>query len=212
MSRLQQYFLQIFLPCILFSGVASAQQSYVDKFLNHEITITYDDHKVVAHVKPAEDVSVTSDRHYYWFAGNKINITQGGYSEKLLNGEYQDFYQNKNLKEAGDFDKGLKSGIWKNWTEDGVLKDQFSFSKGKKNGAYFLFDVQGRVTEKGGYQNDLLNGKQERFRADSTVVLYYKEGKIIHRKSFLPKLPKLPKFMQKVFPPKAASPKQPIQP
>jgi len=211
MRQFQLYFLLVLLPVILFSGAARAQQSFVDGYLSHQFTVNYDEHTVVAHVKPADEVKALSDRRYFWFAGNHINSTQGGYSDQLLNGGYQDFYLNKNLKEAGYFDKGLKSGIWKNWTEDGLLKDQFSFSKGKRKGLYILYGTQGIVLEKGHYENDLLNGKQEKFRADSTIVTYYKDGKIDQRKSFLPKLPKMPKFIRKVFPQEPAHPQQPVQ-
>jgi len=210
MRRFQLYFLPFFFCCI-FSGVASAQQSYVDGLLTYKITVNYEDHKIVAHVEPIEDFKPMSDRHYYWFSGNRINITQGGYSDKLLNGDYTDFYLNKNLKEAGFFKNGLKTGVWKSWTEDGILKDQFSFAKGEKNGVYFRYDPLGKVGEKGNYEKDLLDGKQEKFRADSTVVLYYKAGKIIQRKSFLSKLPKMPKFIQKVFPSKTANAPAPVK-
>lgn len=179
-----------------YSGTANAQ-SYVETMLTYKVTVHYPEHTVIAHTEPVEKVSLLNDRLYYWYGGNQISITQGGYSGKLLNGDYQDIYGNKNLKESGIFKEGLKTGIWKNWTDEGVLKDEFTFHKGKRKGTYFRYDQHGKVAEKGNFQDDLLNGKQEIMKSDSTVVVYYKQGKAVQKKSILPK------FIYKVFPKKS---------
>jgi hypothetical protein len=202
MKQIFLRFLQPFIGILLLSGTVHAQ-SYVEKMLSYKVTAHYPEHMVNAHVKPAGTVVVLSDRQYYWFSGNQINITQGGYSGKLLNGDYEDLYNNKNLKTTGAFEQGLKTGTWKNWTEEGILKDQFSFHAGQKNGPYFKYDSLGKVIEKGFYQDDLLNGKQETVSGDSTTVVYYKQGKVRPQKSILPK------FIYKVFPKKTTKPNQP---
>ena len=68
--------------------------------------------------------------YYFWYGANLIHFTQGGYSGKLLNGEYNEYYLNKNLKEQGFFKAGLKDGIWKSWNEDGSLAQQATWKKG----------------------------------------------------------------------------------
>ena len=196
MKQLICNFLKLFITGIFLSGTVSAQ-SYVDGYLTHAITVHYPGHTIKAHVKPAEHVSLSNDKWYYWFSGNLINSTQGGYSGKLLNGDYQDYYMNKNLKEAGLFDKGLKNGNWKSWMENGILTNQYYFKEGKKDGLYLKYDSTGRISEKGYYANDLLSGKQETVTADSTRVIYYKDGKIIEKKSIIPK------FIYKILPKKA---------
>lgn len=195
MNRTYLRFLQLFIWGILISGTANAQ-SFVETMLTYKVTVHYPGHTVTAHVKPTEKFSVSSDQLYYWFSGNQISITQGGYSGKPLNGDYEDVYDSKNLKESGSFDEGLKSGVWKSWTEEGLLINQYTFRKGRKNGAYAKYDKRGKVMEKGAYHNDLLDGKQETVSADSTRVVWYKDGKIKQPKSILPK------FIYKVFPKK----------
>lgn len=69
-------------------------------------------------------------RFYYWYNANAIQSTQGGYSGKLLNGLYTEYYLNKNLKEEGVFNKGLKTGLWKSWNEDGTLNHTARWRKG----------------------------------------------------------------------------------
>lgn len=185
MNRRYIQFLMIFLVGI--GTLKVNAQSYSDIFLSHRVTVRSDDHTVVAYVKPVKGVSILNDRTYYWFSGNQINTTQGGYSGKLLHGEYQDFYSNKKLKESGDFSKGLKDGIWKTWNENGILNELFTFKNGQRNGVYTKYDQTGGVIEKGSYKNDLLSGQQTISVGDSVKVISYKGGKVKQNKSMLPK-------------------------
>lgn len=197
MNHLYIRFLRTLLFVLLLSGSAKAQ-SYVEKMLTYGVTAQYPDHQINAHVKPTGTVRALNDREYYWFSGSQINITQGGYSGKLLNGGYEDLYTNKNLKASGAFDEGLKSGVWKSWTEEGILKDEYTFDKGLKNGAYIKYDTAGKVKEKGVYHQGLLDGKQETVSGDSVMVLHYHHGKIKPQKSLMPK------FIRKLLPKKGA--------
>lgn len=124
-------------------------QRYVKDVLTHKVVINQVDRSIVAYVKPVKQVSLDTDKRYYWFSTNQINSTQGGFSGKLLNGSYQEFYASKQLKESGYLDKGLKSGVWKNWDESGKLKDDYSWKSGKMNGVYHKYDSVGKVQEMG---------------------------------------------------------------
>lgn len=179
---------------LLTANVTYAQRSVIDKYMTHKVVINEVSHDVVAYVKPVEGVVPQSDRTYYWFSANKINSTQGGYSGRLLNGSFQDFYPNKNLKESGLFRGGLKSGKWKSWTESGRLNGEYTWSAGKKNGPYIKYDSLGNVSEKGKYRNDLLNGKQRTFAAGQEQVVLYKKGKITTRRKL-----KMPAFISNIF-------------
>jgi hypothetical protein len=186
--------------CIVLNTVTGQAQiklepSYVDKMLSHKITIHYTDHLVIATVNPVDVVSLESNYIYHWFSGNQINTTQGAYSGKLLNGLYEDFYLNKNLRESGNFLNGLKTSNWKSWTDNGILKDEYTYKQGAKSGPYTKYDLKGLVAEKGYYTADLLNGKQETVLTDSTIVVYYKDGKVIQRKSIIPNF--IHKFLKK---------------
>lgn len=70
--------------------------------------------------------------HYFWYNSGAIHETQGGYSGRLLNGQYTAYYLNKNLKEQGLFKKGLKDGTWKSWREDGSLLATVTWKRGKE--------------------------------------------------------------------------------
>jgi len=197
---------QIWMVCmLLMSGIGAYGQSYTDILENRKVTVNYPDHTVTAYLKPVESISVDSELSYTWFSGNQIRVTQGGYSGRLLNGFYQDFYLDKNLKEAGNYEKGLKQGLWKSWDAEGVLKEELNWKGGRKNGYYWKYTEKGLLLEKGKYHNDVLRGKQFLYPglklltgADSVKVLHYKNGTVVQPKRFLPKI-STPKFIKKLF-------------
>lgn len=193
---MKQNYLYILVLLYTLNVIPAHAQSYVESMLTYKVTVHYSDYNVVAHVEPVEKISLSSDKTYFWFGGNQIHTTQGGYSGKLLNGTYEELYPEKSLKESGNFKEGLKTGIWKNWTKEGILIEEFHFHKGRKQGPYVRFDKLGKMAEKGMYKDDQLEGKQEKVVADSTVTVYYKSGKVVQRKSIFPK------FIHKIFPKK----------
>jgi antitoxin component YwqK of YwqJK toxin-antitoxin module len=196
MSVFNKFFINLLCALCLFIGTAQAQ-SYVEGYLTHKVTVHYPDHTVIAHVKPVANLSLDVNKMYHWFGANQINITQGGYHGKPLNGSYEDFYNNKNLRESGEFEKGLKVGEWKSWTDNGILKAQYQYSSGQKNGSYIKYDSAGKIAERGSFQHDQLNGKQEILSTDSVSTVYYKQGKVIQKKSLVPK------FIYKILPKKS---------
>jgi hypothetical protein len=175
-----------FLTVIMLQGSVVNAQSYKSALVSDKIIVNYNEHMVVAFTKPVKNKPAYRDQDFYWFSGQTINHTRGGYSGKLLNGKYEDFYLNKSLKSSGWFNQGLKAGSWRNWDEKGNLTDEYSWSKGKKNGKYFKFDLSGKQTESGKYKNDLLNGKQT-LTQDSIQVRYFTDGKERLKHQYVPK-------------------------
>ncbi len=123
----------LFVCFFLFSISAGAQK--LPDFGFNKVRIAEDDKTILAEI-----ISVNSNPKakpglfYYWYTANSIHVTQGGFSGKLLNGTYTEFYLNKNLEEQGNFKKGLKNGVWKRWNEDGTLDRVTEW----KNGAMLL--------------------------------------------------------------------------
>ncbi|HTK19617.1 MAG TPA: hypothetical protein VL442_08900 [Mucilaginibacter sp.] len=112
---------KIILIFFCFLSVSVYAQKIPDYGLNR-VRITQRDQSIIAELEPESSaVSAKSSLHYYWYSANIIHETQGGYSGRLLGGQYSVFYPNKTLKEQGSFRKGLKVGVWKIWQEDGTL-------------------------------------------------------------------------------------------
>jgi len=119
---------------------------------------------------------------YYWYSGNQVNVTQGSYSGKLLNGPYREFFLNKNLKTEGSFELGRKTGVWKTWNEKGMLCDIVAWKNGIKNGRYILYGADGKMIESGINKLDKPNGPVHFYpKPDSVVTVYYKKGVVTPR-------------------------------
>jgi antitoxin component YwqK of YwqJK toxin-antitoxin module len=146
-----------------------------------KVRITEADKTTVAEIRPVDDEpNIATDRLYYWYSANRIHQTQGGYSGKLLNGLFEEYYFNKNLKTQGSFKKGLKSGIWKSWNDNGSLNEEMTWKNGLKNGHFYQYDSAGHLKETGKYKNDLLNGKVTQINEKGTEeITWYKKGVVV---------------------------------
>jgi len=166
----------IFMFCVF----SAAGQKIPDYGLN-KVRITAGDKVIQAELKPVNsDPNVETDRFYYWYSSNIVHVTQGGFSGRLLNGKYTEYYLNKNIKEEGVFDKGLKKSAWKNWNDMGILLQFYSWKKGMKDGKFSLFDDYGNLKQNGHYHHNLLNGKVTTYAENgSTTIVNYKNGVII---------------------------------
>ena len=125
----------------------------------------------ISHVQSLEPV--LPNRNYYWYTHHQINKTQGGYSGRLLDGIYREFYKNKNIKELGYYASGLQTGKCTSWNEDGYLQEIVEWKEGLKNGRYQKFEGQ-KVIESGTYRSGLLHGK----------VRFFSSNKLIEAKIF----------------------------
>lgn len=150
------------------------------------------DKVVQADLVPIEsDPAVETDKLYYWSSGNAIHTTQGGFSGKLLNGSYAEYYLNKNLKVRGQFKGGLKDGVWKNWNENGILTELYHWDKGERSGKFELFGNDGKMRQTGYYNNDLLHGEFTTYAVDGKAeTVNYRNGKTTEKQSsgFLDKI------------------------
>lgn len=164
---------------ILFPFICNAQIVPTDAF--QKIRITQADRTLLAEIKPINTMPKAKPGLWYsWYAANQINTTQGGFSGKLLNGDYKEWYLNKNLKEQGQFERGLKSGVWKTWREDGTLSAMYTWKNGQHHGLFVVYNEKGLPQSQGNYQYDLLHGKIKNFiTADSTETTRYKNGKVV---------------------------------
>ena len=132
------------------------------------------------------DPALETGKLYYWTSSNAIHTTQGGFSGKLLNGNYAEYYLNKNLKVQGQFRGGLKDGVWKNWTENGTLTEIYRWDRGERCGKFEMFGDDGKLKQTGYYKNDLLHGEFKTYTSNGKAEsVYYRYGKVTEKSSFL---------------------------
>jgi hypothetical protein len=121
---------KILLLLFLILSVSAYAQKLPDMGLT-KVRINEADQTILAEIGPAgSNPAVKPGLFYYWYSANTIHSSQGGFSGTLLNGQYTEYYLNKNLKQQGTFKKGLKDGAWKNWNEDGTLSQTATWKKG----------------------------------------------------------------------------------
>lgn len=157
------------------------------------VRIIQPDKIIQADIKPiGSDPSMDVSLLYYWYSSNAIHITQGGFSGKLLNGVYTEYYLNKNLKEQGRFKKGLKSGIWKTWADNGNLLQTFTWKNGARSGVFYSYSKDGKVQQTGKYSHDHLNGRVLTYAENGVPEeTFYRDGALQAKSS-------KPSFWQKI--------------
>jgi hypothetical protein len=166
---------------LLFVISASANAQKIPDYGFNKVRITEGDKIIQVELKPIKDApDVETDRQYFWYGSNIIHITQGGFSGRLLNGEY---YLNKNLKEQGVFNEGLKKGVWKNWDENGNLIQFYTWKDGVKDGKFTLYYNSGGIKQSGNYDDGLLDGAIKEFDQKGVAnVVLYKNGAVVTNK------------------------------
>jgi len=165
----------------------------------YKVRITSTDKNITAEIKPVGSVpSIQASLFYNWYSSNQIKQTQGGYSGTLLNGQYNEFYLSKGLKEQGNFDTGLKDGIWKQWTEDGTLIQTVTWKDGAKDGEFDYYDENGNPKQKGSYRHGLLDGAQITYgRNGKKDSMVYKNGALLPKSEPVPFWSKINIFKKK---------------
>jgi hypothetical protein len=124
--------LLFFLPLLLTSFAFGQQMPDIGLY---KVRIITPEKIIVAGIyEVSAPLSAKPGLFYAWYSANQVHATQGGYSGRLLDGPYIEYYLDKNLKEEGFFKKGLKNGTWKSWNEDGTLKQTDEW----KNGSPFI--------------------------------------------------------------------------
>lgn len=185
-----------------FLSICCANVLYAQKlpdFGLDRVRLTEAERTITAELLPVKhEPSIETDRSYYWYSGNQVQITQGGYSGKLLNGRYNEYYLNKNLKEQGEFKAGLKIGLWRSWNENGSLAQVINWKNGLRSGDFSVYDESGKPKQAGTYSHDQLDGKLVTYVSkDSVLTEKYKNGVLVIHKV---KPQGKPSFLQKLWP------------
>jgi len=172
---------------LLFLSLRADAQGLANAFdvASYKHTITYQDYKAVFQLQQTDFYSnkPETDKNYYWYSNNQIKITQGGYSGRLLNGNYKAYYLDNNLKEQGIFENGLKNGEWLKWTPQGKIYEKAYFKEGVLHGPFSKYNALGNIQESGNYRNGKIKGVWKSFlKPDSILLTHYKNGVIYTRK------------------------------
>lgn len=139
--------------------VFSCSAQKVENKKDHRtIHLTSGNKNIDATILITSKISPNRSKYYYWFTGQVVNITQGGYGGALLDGTYAEYnYPTMTLNCKGLFNKGVKTGNWLMWYENGQIKSSESWKNGWLHGDRYLYNDTGGVV------------KQERYRKGTLV-------------------------------------------
>ena len=150
------------------------------------VSISDSGRNIRAHVYSGEENVIASIlRTYGWVKGGSLFYTQGGYSGRLLDGAFYEFYPNRNLMLEGKYIKGLKDGRWSFWSEKGKLSEIQTWRSGVKHGLYIKNDSLGNLFFKANYKRGSLNGRAtQRDSSGRIIKIYFRNSVIIKNRSF----------------------------
>lgn len=179
-----------FILFILGLGLNAHAQRIKDLPVLNHFSVNTDSISIEGYLADQRKEINTDDRKMYsWFAGGKINNSQGDYKDRLLDGVYTSSYINKRLKEKGVYKNGLKKGNWLKWDEAGKLKVKRHFIKGWLSGFRTVYDSTGVPKSRVHYKRNQMNGKAQDYQAGHWVKTgNYKNGQLVPAKeSFIKK-------------------------
>jgi antitoxin component YwqK of YwqJK toxin-antitoxin module len=123
----------------------------------------------------------SEQKTYSWYREGKIITTSTGFAGKLLHGNFQVFYPNKNLMMQGKYINGLKNGTWIYWYSNGARMKQESWKYGLRDGLFTYYNESNdRISKDETYINDQLTYPQRQYINDSTLIYKtFKKGIIV---------------------------------
>jgi len=155
-----------------------AQQTLISNGL-HRVFLTRGDTSYEFYALiPEKKIVVQQEKMYFWYKPDTILTTKGGYSGRLLDGSYKEYFPNKNLKVKGQFSKGLKEGEWVSWYSNGQMQKVEHWKKGTREGKIISYNYQGMKVGEEFYKHDIQKGMQLQFNAvkQSFDTVYFKNG------------------------------------
>lgn len=142
-----------FLILVTFQIYAQDKKTYkLDINSNHET-------KVNTFYTNTERKKIDKTTIYYWTLKREIHSTQGGYSGRLLQGGYTEYFASNQLKLKGQLKLGVRVNEWNFWHENGILKKSINYKNGKIHGRVIQYNLLGKPILFENYKNGTKHGQ-----------------------------------------------------
>ncbi|PRD46266.1 toxin-antitoxin system YwqK family antitoxin [Sphingobacterium haloxyli] len=178
----------LLLSCFLLTVQGSYAQSEMDLLeqIQNRITINHDNGEKEVFTVTPKTTKAKSHRLYHWYQSQRVQRTQGGYTGKLLHGNYNRYAANKQLLLQGTYKKGLANGVWKEWRPNHRLVKEERWRKGLQDGNARHYDEQGNLLLRGKMKAGKWHGKVWAFDSgDSSYHWnYYDRGTQMSREEY----------------------------
>lgn len=187
--------MKVYIPysLLLFYFLLTWQESYAQSEMNlleqvqNRITINHDNGEKEVFTVTPKTTKARSQRLYHWYQAQRVQQTQGGYTGKLLHGNYNRYAPNKQLMSQGTYKKGLADGNWKEWRPNHRLVKEEHWKKGRQDGKARHYDERGKLLLQGKMKDGKWQGKVWAGNpADSSYHwTYYTKGELISRDDYI---------------------------
>lgn len=181
-----------FIILVLIAGISSSMHAQDRKLKSHPVVVNFENSFAKANVldNPKRKMHPDENTLYFWYSNNKISFTRGGFTGKLLHGEYTEYYADGNLKTKGRYYTGIRKGKWMKWFTDGRLAEVCCFKNGLKQGSCRIYSKNGGLQSEQAYKRGVAHGKKISFSTDGKPIKkeVFKRGILIDSTDYtLPK-------------------------
>ena len=121
--------------------------------------------------------------HSHYTGSIKVLFNDGSakifnFKRGILNGKYQNFYENGSLEDFGNYINGKLEGDFESYYENGMLFELSHYFHDKVDGTYKKYFNTGVLAETGIYKKDKLDGEYKIFFEDGSLhqIIYYKNN------------------------------------
>lgn len=115
--------------------------------------------------------------HYYTYSDDRL-LEQNGYAKEWWDngdmrfegnvkdgkriGEWKDYFKGEDYSSIskGQYVDNEKEGLWVTHNDKNILLSETTYKKGKRNGVYKKYSKEGKLVEKGIYENDKITQRE----------------------------------------------------
>lgn len=178
------YYTLAFLLATVTSFVAcSSEKGIYSKVPFNRVSFIKNDTFFQFYTKPVDDKilpAFSDDKFYAWYKSDSILVTRGGYSGKLLQGDYLELYPDKAIKQKGKYVNGLKDGKWQTWFQNGEKESVTTWDNGFRNGVFEIYSAEGKLQKSGNYKSGKEDGEVSEFLQEGKVhKVLFKQGQVV---------------------------------
>jgi len=115
-------------------------------------------------------IDSTSEKYKAYYYDNGAISSEGFLENGKPNHYWITYYPNQLRKSEGNRQNFLLDSVWNFYDEKGNIENKISYLKGKKNGEYLYFDNECLLIKKENYSDDVKDGLQVEYYADTSKV------------------------------------------
>lgn len=125
-------------------------------------------------------------KNLVYFENSRVKIKEYYNDEGLVDGSYEEFFENGQLNITGQFKRGLKEGVWKEFYENGNLYEENFFELNQLDGMQKVYHPNGILGVIGRCRNDKEIGDWIFYGigGDTLKIETYEDGIVVDKKVY----------------------------